>query len=306
MQLRHLEYFVATADAGTVTAAAAAVHVTQPALSRQLRQLEDDLGVQLFDRVTGRLHLNRTGRALLPAAREVLRSAADLADIARLHERGKVERLAICAPTVTLTDVVSPFVATMSAEDPVIEVRGGDGLAVEEMLEAGADVAIGTQRPGRPYAAQPLAELPVWAYVRPEDELASQNSARLETLVDRPLVVLPKTFTAREALDNAVHHAGVSLSSVVVAANGTIAQALAASGRGIAVVSDDPRYDLVAVPIDLGHEVLHVRLTAAWDPRSVAVPAVELLVERLREWVAHRYPSQVSGPGSDLLRSDAR
>ena len=50
MRLRHVDYFVAFVDAGSVSAAARGLHVTQPALSRQLRQLEDDLGVSLFDR----------------------------------------------------------------------------------------------------------------------------------------------------------------------------------------------------------------------------------------------------------------
>ena len=69
MELRHLRYLVAVADAGSVSAAAELVHVTQPNLSRQLRQLEDELGVPLFDRGAGRLTLSRTGRELLPAVR---------------------------------------------------------------------------------------------------------------------------------------------------------------------------------------------------------------------------------------------
>ena len=72
MELRTLRYFVETADAGTVSAAADAVHVTQPALSRQLRQLERELGTNLFDRVGGRLLLSPVGRELLPLARDIL------------------------------------------------------------------------------------------------------------------------------------------------------------------------------------------------------------------------------------------
>ena len=68
MELRTLRYFVETADTGTVSAAADAVHVTQPALSRQLRQLERELGTNLFDRVGGRLLLS-PGGARAAAAR---------------------------------------------------------------------------------------------------------------------------------------------------------------------------------------------------------------------------------------------
>jgi len=78
---------------------------------------------------------------------------------------------------------------------------------------------------------------------------------------------------------------------MVEAANGTIAQALAASGRGVAVVSDDPRYDLVPLSIDLGGEMLAIHLTAAWDSSGVAASTIADVAERLRAWVVHVYES---------------
>lgn len=289
MQLRHVRYFVATAETGSVSAAAARMHVTQPALSRQLRQLEQDLGVGLFDRGAGRLTLNRTGRALLPAARQVIAAADGLADRARFHARGGLERVTIAAPTVTLTDVVSPFVATLAADDPVVDVRAGDGATTADMLRAGADLAIGTDRPPSPLRSRALATLPVWAYVAPDDAWAGREQVSLAELLGRTLVGVPPEFTAREALDVAVAAAGLSYAGFVEAANGTIAQALAAAGRGVAVVSDDPRYGLVPVAVDLGGERLSVRLEAAWDPRGVAAEAVEGLARRLGDWVAEHY-----------------
>ena len=71
--------------------------------------------------------------------------------------------------------------------------------------------------------------------------------------------------------------------------NGTIAQALAAAGRGIAVVFDDPRFDLRPVAVDLGDDVLSLRLIAAWDGRSVASTALAALAERLAAWTRARY-----------------
>lgn len=289
MQLRHVHYFVATADAGSVSAAAARVHVTQPALSRQLRQLEQDLGVPLFDRSTGRLALNRTGRALLPAARALLASADALQDRAAFHAHGGLERVTIAAPTVTLTDIVSPFVATMAADDPVVDVLAGDGLTTAEMLRSGADLAIGTDRPPAPTSARALAVLAVWAYVPAGDPWAGRARVPLAELLERPLVGVPSTFSAREALDAAVTASGASYAGFVEAANGTIAQALAASGRGAAVVSDDPRFDLVPVAVDLGDSLLSVRLVASWDGSGAGAASLERLAGRLGEWVEERY-----------------
>ena len=82
MELRTIGYFVAVADAGSVSAATHLTHVTQPSLSRQLRQLEKELGLELFTRRDGRLVLTPAGAQFLPAARELLgrADAALLAD----------------------------------------------------------------------------------------------------------------------------------------------------------------------------------------------------------------------------------
>lgn len=292
MRLHHLAYFVATAEAGTVSAAAARVHVTQPALSRQLRQLEHDLGVALFDRSAGRMSLSRTGRELLPRARVVLAAAESLEAGARFHAAGGVERITIAAPTVTLTDLVSPFVATMDPDDPVVDVRGGDGRTIAEMLQDGADLAIGSQRPQPPYLSRPLAVLPVWAYVPPDDRWGRRKRVDLDEVLERQVIGLPSTFTARESLDAAVTAAGRSYEAVVEAANGTIAQAMAAAGRGVAVVSDDPRFDLRPLEITTSNGPLCIRLLVAWDSRSVAAGTLEQLADRLEAWIAERYPAR--------------
>lgn len=292
VQLRHVEYFVATADAGSVSGASRALHVTQPALSRQLRQLEDDLGVTLFDRSAGRLALSRTGQALLPAARQLLVDAQGLRDAAAFHRRGHVQRLVIAAPTVTLTDVLSPFVAGLRSDDPVVDVRSADGESPVQSLQGGADLVVGTTRPGPPYASCFLAALPVWAYVRADSPWAGRRSVLLEELLAEPLVLPPATFAAREALATAVAGTGAVLATVVEAGNGTIAQALAAAGRGVAVVSDDPRYDLQPLAVDVGGAVLTLQLVASWDSRSIAAETMGGLAERLADWISSRYGGQ--------------
>ncbi|MFO6453053.1 MULTISPECIES: LysR family transcriptional regulator [unclassified Aeromicrobium] len=294
MKLRHVKYFVTIADSGSVSSAATRLHITQPAISRQLRQLEQELGADLFDRNAGRLALSRTGRALLPKARELLAAADLLRAEARFHAYGGVARVTIAAPTVTLTDVIAPFVATMTSDDPVVDVRSADGLSVRTTLEEGADLSISTHRPSHPYTYRELASLPVWAYVPAHDPWAERSSVTLLDLLKRPLVALPTTYTAREALDTAVAKSGNSYDQLLEAGNGTIAQALAASGRGAAVVSDDPRFKLEPLAIATEEGPLAIKLVAAWDERSIAAPYLETLVELLTDWIGARYPGSTS------------
>ncbi|GIE94184.1 LysR family transcriptional regulator [Paractinoplanes rishiriensis] len=287
MELRHVRYFVTTCDAGTVSAAAARLHVTQPGLSRQLRHLEDELGVALFDRAGGRLAPSRIGLALLPAARDLLAKVAEFRTAAGYHAQGRLGRLTIGAPTVTLTDVVAPFIATLAPDDPVADVLNADRLSAVETLALGADLAIGTARPPEPFRSLPLAALPVWAYVPAAHPWSARGEVALEDLLGEPLIVLPASFTAREALDAALLELGATPARTIEAANGTVAQALAAAGRGVAVVSDDPRFGLVPLRV----RRLAVRLSAAWDGRHAAATTLEGFAQRLATFVAERYPA---------------
>jgi DNA-binding transcriptional LysR family regulator len=289
VELRHLRYLIATMEAGTVSAAAARLYVTQPGLSRQLRQLEQDLGVDLFERTGGRLVPTSTARALLPLAREIVERTEALRVAATFHAEGRIDKITIGAPTVTLTDVVSPFIATLDPDDPTADVLGADGLSPQDTIARGADLAIGTVRPQAPYRWHALSVLPVWAYVPPDHAWAERSRVSLAELLEQPLIGLPASSTARQALEAAVAEAGATCSLTVEAANGTVAQALAAAGRGVAVASDDARFDLRPLGVDLGGRPLSISLVGVWDTRHPAAATLEAFAVRLGVFVTQRY-----------------
>jgi DNA-binding transcriptional LysR family regulator len=114
----------------------------------------------------------------------------------------------------------------------------------------------------------------------------------LAELEAEPLILLPATFTARQAIDAA--SGGRSYESVIEAANGTVAQALAAAGRGVAIASDDPRFGLRPLAVETGGGRLSIRLRAVWDSRHAAAATLERFAARLGAFIRDRYDAPAS------------
>lgn len=94
MDLRQLRYFIAVAEEFNFTKAAARLHIAQPSLSRQIRELEDELGVTLLNRTRHNLELSDAGQVFLDKARQVLLAAGSAIVEAQRAQRGEIGKLA--------------------------------------------------------------------------------------------------------------------------------------------------------------------------------------------------------------------
>ena len=139
MELRHLRYFVSVAEAASVSRAASRINVSQPALSRQIRDLETELNVRLFDRVGRRIQLTAEGEDLLDRSRDVLARAASLSERAGALSGGAVGTLRVGATPQTMQSVVAGFLTRYRRSRPGVEVHltEAGGVRLLDLVAAG-------------------------------------------------------------------------------------------------------------------------------------------------------------------------
>lgn len=300
MKARLLRYFAAVADEGTVSGAAAEMGITQPAMSRQLKQLEITTGLKLFERSGVRLLLTSEGREFLQVAREVLQKMDHATQVAHQLASGRLTDVSITAPRTTLIDVVAPFVATFVQSDPVPSISEITIDPDLTRLLPKVDIVVTTRRPVGEVQVLPLAQLPVWAYVPKNHPWAEHDDVELRKLVTEQLLLPSLDFKARHLLDSAMQLAGISPRGVVETFHGRVAQALAAAGRGVAVLSDDPRFDLVPLRVHTGGFDLRVQLFATWRSDHHAAATLQELAGRLQDFCRQRY-GETLGSGDVFL-----
>jgi len=133
MELRHLRYFVAVAEAENISRAALKLHVSQPGISRQIRDLEDEIGFQLFERSAKSIKLTNAGKSFLAEARAVLQRAEDAVKTARAIATGELGELHVgYAPSPT-SRILPPTLRAFQLESPNVRVKLHD-FSTEEMI----------------------------------------------------------------------------------------------------------------------------------------------------------------------------
>ncbi len=190
--LRELRYFVAAAEESTVTAAAARLFVSQPALSKQLRALERRLGFDLFDRRPRGLTLTSQGSVLLPVAREVL--AAWDRGYAEARAAANPQQLVVGMQTAVGRDLQRPAVERFRATLPdwTVSLRlvGWDDPTAG-LADGTSDVAFVWLPISTDFATRVLITEPRWVALPAQHPLADLAEIPFELLLDEPFVALP-------------------------------------------------------------------------------------------------------------------
>jgi DNA-binding transcriptional LysR family regulator len=216
MEIRQLRAFVAIAELGTFTAAALRVHVTQAAISMQIRQLENELNARLFVRAPRRVMLTEAGEQLLHRARQILRDHdAALEEIAELAgaERGRL-RIGSASAMVT-TDILPNLlkeVRKQHAGAEVSVVSGTSEALVQQILAGEVDLAfVSLPVEARGINTERLSEDQLVAIASPRHKLAKQRTISAYTLAGEKLILGERGGNTRRLIDQFFAQAGVTL-----------------------------------------------------------------------------------------------
>ncbi len=213
MEFRHLRYFLAVADALHFTKAAEGLPVSQPALSAQIKQLEQEVGVPLFDRVGRSVQLTRAGSIFREHARRALREM-ELAQVAIAEEEGLQRGILTVGVVQTVNAYLIPdIVGRFSTLHPLISLKLDElsGPDIEAGVKSGSlEVGIGfVPVASDRIESQPLFEEDFVLVASPRHRLAKRRYLSLSSLAKESLILLPTVFCTRRLLDACFEQAGV-------------------------------------------------------------------------------------------------
>lgn len=288
LHLRRLSYFLAVLDYGTIIAAAEATRIAQPALSRQIRTLENETGLTLFTRERGRL-LPTPAAARLEAIARTLLEQASLAERAvETLSAGPVAHL-VCATTrATAEGLLAPFILTLKENDPRITCRETAHGEVEQQLSRGADFAISPLPPSQFVGSVRLGTIPVLAAVSEQHEWARDKRHEVPiTELAKEFLILPSPATlSRQEVDVALRRNGLPLGPHVEQDSQATSLALATASRGVAItttIGSSPLWPVVVVGIN--GAPLAMTLYACWRREHHAGSELGVLAKRLAQFM---------------------
>ncbi|MEV6429822.1 LysR family transcriptional regulator [Nocardia sp. NPDC051463] len=291
MELRQLRYFVTVVEEANFTRAAARLHLAQPGLSAQIRQLERELGQQLLDRSGRSVTMTAVGAAVLPHARAALaateritRTVDEFTGLLRGHVR-----IGCISGTATEDFDISSALADFHDDHPQVGISLTEDTS-ERMLAAvrhgeldialvgltGADLDAGL-------GIDVVLDTPIVAAVALDGP--NRTHIPLGELRDHPLICLPRGTGIRGVFDRACAAAGFEPDVAFEAAAPPLLLRLAARGLGIAVVPAPNPEEAAAFGVrvlPISEPQLHGKLALAWRRDRPGSPAAEVLLGQLR------------------------
>ena len=289
MDIKQLRALLAISETGSVSRAAEILHIVQPAVSRQLRLLEEDLGTSLFVRGRRGMELTDSGQLLVEHARRALREL-DQAKAEIAPEPGAVTGIVTIGLLPSTSDLLAaPLITALKQKYPKLTVRISMGYAdyLQKWLADGeVDVALlYDPKPSALLGIEPLLDEALYLVGLPDAGLTQNCPVPFHDLARRPLIVPSQPHGLRLLLDHACAVAGVRLSIVAETNAMSIQKNLVSNGFGftvlpsVAILEDVAHGRVCAAPItapDLQRRIVLALPTTRRSSIAVRCAASEL------------------------------
>ncbi|QIX28085.1 LysR family transcriptional regulator [Nocardioides sp. JQ2195] len=289
MELRHLRYFLAVAEELHFGRAAERLHMAQPPLSQQIRQLEAELGVALFTRTTRQVALTPAGARYLERTRAVL-AAVDQAGVeAGRVAAGEVGRVSIGFIGSATYSLLPKLARHLRATLPDVECEVKGEMLTPEQVHALRDGTIDvalmrTPVPHQDLVVEVVRREPLVVALSSQHPLAEAEVVSVGDLRDEPFVTYPSEHRSvlHDTVLAACQRAGFSPHTAVQAAETSTLVVFVAAGLGVAMVPESVgALQLAGVTFRPLAEKTSVELAIGWHPER-RTPAVDRVLEQLR------------------------
>ncbi|MGW1373799.1 LysR family transcriptional regulator [Streptomyces sp. NPDC002446] len=258
MSLRQMEYLVAVVEEESFTRAAEALHVTQSALSHQIKALEREVGGPLLERMSRGVRLTAMGRAYFPHAELAVRSARQARRAALAASGAQSGELHIATVHAQAIGVLPEVCARWAREHPGVRLVLHEYATTEELYEhmarGVADMALGPRPADWPGPVTVVGQERMVLVVPHGDPLAGRTSVRLAELADRPWVrcSLEPVVGGRRWLDLECERAGFTPRTAVRTQHSSTAVRMASAGVGVLLTAAHELrgLDCASVPTD--------------------------------------------------------
>lgn len=256
MELRQLKYFITSADTLNFTEAARQCFITQSTLSQQIKQLETELGVQLFERIGKRVFLTETGRDFLPYARQTVADAEYGVQRIKDMEELRTGRLCI-GTTFGLSALITDAIARFSEQYPEVHLEvmflKQDEL-IDAVRERKVDFALTFEMMEKDdlLTEQPVKTYHLCAIVSDQNPLAQQATVSLRQLADYDICTPARGMNARRMFDSLTNKKGIELQPKLEINEIHTLLHLVRTGRWVAILVDSIIHGeegLCAVPL---------------------------------------------------------
>ena len=240
MDLKRLQTFVTVAEQGGVAKASGRLHITQPALSRHLKALQEELGLKLFERVGRRLMLTGEGEQFLKHCRDLLAHANSLAEHVHSLRKGNAGVLRVAASPQLIESLFASFLPRYAERHPYVRIQPVEVLAADQPAQLASGeihMAINMMEIYRDrFSAFPLMPFEVLAVSHRSVRVGERGVVDIRKLSGAPLLIVNSGFGTRQMFDAACRLSRLDVDVFVESGAPHTLLALAEAGCGIAIV----------------------------------------------------------------------